>query len=76
MKGGKQEIAFAVDCNISQCNEWWIDSGASRHMKPEKKGLCDYIVLVKLADNSILLAYGKGSLRVTVCDGQKRWMWF
>ena len=42
-------------------------------MTPEKKGLCDYMVFkeplkVKLADNSILLAYGKGSLRFTVYD--------
>ena len=51
-------------------NEWWIDSGASQHMTPDKKGMTSYIafrnpVQVKLADNRTLYAYGKGTVNIS-----------
>ena len=54
--------------------DWWIDSGASQHMTRDKKGMDEYEnfktpLKVKLADNSTLLAYGKGNVRLPVYDG-------
>ena len=71
------EIALVTDHGLPEYDEWWIDSGASQHMTFEKKGLRDYVEFkdprrVKLADNSILLAYGKGSLRFSIYDGTER----
>ena len=71
------EIALAA-CGIpSKQNDWWIDSGASQHMTPDKKGLSDYQsfrnpLQVKLADNSVLLSYGKGNLHLSVFDGTEK----
>ena len=71
------EIALVTDHGLPEYDEWWIDSGASQHMTFEKKGLRDYVefkdpLRVKLADNNILLAYGKGSLRFSTYDGAER----
>ena len=58
-------------------NEWWIDSGASKHMNPDKKEMTSYIAFrnpaqVKLADNRALYAYGKGTVNISVFDGAKK----
>ena len=58
-------------------NDWCIDSGASQHMTPSKKGMTDYVTFrnplhVKLADDSVLLAYGKGNLHLSVLDGTEK----
>ena len=79
---------FVADANASdevalksslKCNEdnWWIDSGASQHMTHDKKGFSNYVkfeepVHVKLADNSILQCYGKGSVHLAVNNGDEK----
>ena len=55
------EVALATGGTSMKGDEWWIDSGASQHMTPTKKGMAEYEsfripVKVKLADNSTLLA--------------------
>ena len=61
----------------SMKSEWWIDSGASQHMTPDKKSLINFErfdspVEVKLADNSILFSYGKGDVYLAVYDGTEK----
>eukprot|EP00112_Aurelia_sp_Birch-Aquarium-sp1_P010241 Seg2196.2 transcript_id=Seg2196.2/GoldUCD/mRNA.D3Y31 product="Retrovirus-related Pol polyprotein from transposon TNT 1-94" protein_id=Seg2196.2/GoldUCD/D3Y31 len=58
-------IALSAGGLSSKVDDWWIDSGASQHMMPSNKGMTDYVtfrnpVQVKLADDSVLLEYGKG----------------
>ena len=70
------EIALSAGLSSTE-NDWWIDSGASQHMTPSKKGMTDYVTFrnplhVKLADDSILLAYGKGNLHLSVFDGTEK----
>ena len=55
------EIAFAAGSLSSKKNDWWIDSGASQHMTPGKKGMDKYITFtkplqVRIADNTVLFA--------------------
>eukprot|EP00794_Sanderia_malayensis_P016556 gene16556-biopygen13988 len=64
--------------NQLEAKEWWIDSGASKHMTPNKRLMSNFItfktpIQVKLADNNQVLAYGKGDLRFPVFDGSKRY---
>ena len=71
------EIALTVNDNSALCKEWWIDSGASRHMTPKKNSLVNFKKFeapsqVKLADNSILNSYGKGDVYLTVYDGTEK----
>ena len=66
------EVALKSSNHIKDAN-WWIDSGASQHMTPEKKSLDDYSpfetpLKVKLADDSILNSYGKGNVHLTVLN--------
>lgn len=62
--------------NVSknEINDWWIDSGASQHMTAYKDTMLSYKSFekpfqVKLADDSILLAYGKGNIIVPIYNG-------
>ena len=46
-------------------DNWWIDSGATKHMTPKKDGMQNSVEFgtptkVQLADNSALDSYGKG----------------
>ena len=71
------EIALVIDHNLPQCDGWWIDSGASQHMTFDKKGMHKYVAFkdplkVKLAENSIILAYGQGHIHVSVYDGAEK----
>ena len=71
------EIALVFHHNLPQCDGWWIDSGASQHMTFDKKGMHKYVAFkdplkVKLADNSIILANGKGNIQVSVYDGAEK----
>jgi len=71
------EIALVIDHDLAQYNEWWIDSGASQHMTFDKNGLHKFIICkdplkVKLADNSVLMAYGKGNIHLSVYDGTEK----
>ena len=50
--------------------DWIIDSGATQHMTYERDFLADYIEFkkpctVNLGDNRKILAYGKGTYRIT-----------
>ena len=54
-----------------QADGWWIDSGASQHIIHEKGGMESYTTFrkplqVRIADNTILYAYGKGNRSLTV----------
>ena len=66
------EFALKIDNNLNE-NIWWIDSGASQHMTPNKKDFFVYTefqkpINIKLADNSTLYSYGTGDVRVTIHD--------
>ena len=57
----------------SDKDDWWIDSGASQHMTPVKKGMYGYTpfkkpIEVKLADDTVIFAYGKGELQLVLYD--------
>ena len=65
------EIGGKKDINLQ---DWWIDSGASQHMTPNKEELLHYQkfskpVEINLADNSVLYAYGAGDVHLRVFDG-------
>lgn len=56
------DVALKVGNNSSK-NDWWIDSGASQHLTPNKGSLNNFErfnkpIEIKLADNSILYSYG------------------
>ena len=60
------EISLVIG-GKSENNQWFIDSGASQHMTPDKKNLVNSEkfktrIQVKLADNSVLYLYGKGDV--------------
>ena len=70
----KPEIALASGDQLLKNQSWWTDSGASQHMSPVKKDMTDFVKfknpnIVKLADNSVLHAYGKGTVQLSVYDG-------
>ena len=65
------EVALATGGASMQADGWWIDSGASQHMTHEKGGMENYSTFrkplqVRIADNTILYAYGKGNIGLTV----------
>ena len=70
----KLEIALASGDQLLKNQSWWIDSNASQHMSPVKKEMTEFVKfknpnIVKLADNSVLHAYGKGVLQLSIYDG-------
>lgn len=75
------EIALAVSPGPTKepnTNDWWIDSGASRHMTPNKRFYSNFIKFktptqVNLADDKSVFAYGKGDIRIEVFDGSKKY---
>ena len=76
----EDEIALTVCPTAGQleANEWCIDSGASKHMTPNKRLMFNFTTFktplqVKLADNHYVFAYGEGDLRFPVFDGAKRY---
>ena len=71
------EVALSTGGLSSQKNDWWIDSGDSQHMTPSKKGMTECVTFrnplqVKLADSSVLLAYGRRVFHLTVFDGTEK----
>ena len=71
------KIALSAGGLSSTENDWWIDFGASQHMTSSKKGMTDYVTFrnplhVKLADDSVWLAYGKCNLHLSVLMAQRR----
>eukprot|EP00794_Sanderia_malayensis_P006404 gene6404-biopygen4733 len=59
-------------------DEWLIDSGASQHMTYENCGMLNYEKFstprkIRLADNRVVHAYGKGNIRIPIYDGTKKW---
>ena len=72
------EPDVALEVNEGSCKDnWLIDSGASQHMTPDKRGLTKFErfskpVEIKLADNSVLYSYGKGDVYITTYDGDKK----
>ena len=72
-----EELALTAAHKEHNSDEWWKDSGASQHMSNDRSGMMNYMRLhsprsIKLADNSILQAYGKGDFKVYVYNGQKK----
>eukprot|EP00794_Sanderia_malayensis_P002050 gene2050-biopygen1853 len=68
---------LALTAHVGQSkhgDDWWIDSGATQHMTPDRNGMHNFVKFntpkkVQLADNSVLFSYGKGDLRLVVYDG-------
>ena len=70
------EISLVIG-GESENNQWFIDSGASQHMMPDKKILVNSarfktLVEVKLADYSMLYSYGKGDVYLSVYNGPEK----
>ena len=72
------EPDVALKVNGGSCkDDWLIDSGASQHMTPDKRGLTKFErfskpIEIKLADNSVLYSYGKGDVYITTYDGDRK----
>eukprot|EP00795_Rhopilema_esculentum_P005134 gene5134-256_t len=71
------EIALAVSNTPSDKEDWWIDSGASQHMTAVKIGMFGYTpfkkpIEVKLADDTVIFAHGKGELQLVLYDGKDK----
>eukprot|EP00794_Sanderia_malayensis_P007838 gene7838-biopygen6374 len=69
--GGNSAFALAASTENSEEFDWCIDSGATQHMSPDKSSMKNYVqfrkpIRIKLADNSFMMAYGKGSLKLSV----------
>ena len=68
------EFALKIVTDDSQGERpWWVDSGATQHMNPEKNDFVDYTpfddpIKVNLADKSYLLAYGSGQIPMRLFD--------
>ena len=67
------EFALKVSDDNSVGDNWWVDSGASQHMTPTREDFLSYTefespVKVSLADNSYLLAPGRGDVGVRIYD--------
>ena len=65
----KPEIALASGDQLPKNHSWRTDSGASQHVSPVKKDMTDFVKfknpnIVKLADNSVLHAYGKETVQL------------
>ena len=63
-----RKMLFATD-NENQSG-WIIDSGATQHMTYERENLSKYVEFKRpckenLGDDRVILAYGKGTYRLT-----------
>ena len=70
----KPEIVFKSTNPVPRDTEWWIDSGASQHMTPDKRGIANYCTFefslkLNLADDSVLRFYGKEDVPLSVSNG-------
>ena len=55
-------------------NEWFIDSGATKHMRFDRSILFEFVkykhpLKIFLGDSTFVLAQGKGKVRLPKCDG-------
>ena len=72
-----EEEALATNTmNVIGSSEWIIDSGATQHMTFKRTNLEDYVkfekpTVVNLGDNRSILAYGKGTYRITAVVDDK-----
>ncbi|XP_054726684.1 uncharacterized protein LOC129236360 [Anastrepha obliqua] len=67
------EVMF-VQSNISRESSWYMDSGTSDHMPYRKEWFHDYVKFdtpkdVRIADGSIVQAYGRGDIHVEAYNG-------
>jgi len=74
---GKAELALKSSNPATMNDEWWIDSGASQHMTPERKSMMNYsrfeqLVKVKLSDDGVLHSYGKGDVSLTAYNDREK----
>ena len=75
---GEHGFALTVNDNSQSSDERLIDSGASQQMTYENSGMLNYMKFstprnIKLADNNIVHAYGKGNIKVPIYDVSKKW---
>ena len=73
----KPETALASGDHLPKNQSWWTDSGASQHILPVKKDMTGFVKfknpnIVKLPDNSVLPAYGKETVQLSVYDGKEK----
>ena len=66
------KIALKLSRDIDK-SDWWIDSGASQNVTHEKSNLLNYEAFkspieTKFADESIVLSYGKGDVKLASSD--------
>ena len=71
------EFALKVDDSNSVGEDWWVDSGASEHMSFDENDFINYKefdekVRINLADNSFLLAHGKGDVNLRLYDVKRK----
>ena len=72
----EEEALATSTMNVIGSSEWIIDSGATQHMTFKRNNLEDYVefkkpTVVNLGDNRSILAYGKGTYRVTAVVDDK-----
>ena len=72
----EEEALATSTMNVIGSSEWIIDSGATQHMTFKRNNLDDYVefkkpTVVNLGDNRSILAYGKGTYRVTAVVDDK-----
>lgn len=70
------EVMF-MQLNLSRESSWYMDSGASDHMSHHKEWFHDYVKFdtprdVRIADGSVVQAYGKGKIQIEAYNG-KEW---
>ena len=68
-----EDMGLWIGANTNS-NEWFIDSGATKHMTNNRSLLFDYQqyeypVNIYLRDSSVVLAEGEGKVRLPTCDG-------
>ena len=71
------EFALKVGDSNSVGDVWWVDSGATQHMSPGRKEFESYTefdqkLKVNLADNSFMLAHGKGIVNLRLYDTNRK----
>ena len=68
---GEHTLFWSSEHTNNSSTTWYIDSGASQHMSHQKDSMEDYVEFatpekVRLGDNRVIEALGKGSVWVQV----------
>ena len=70
-----RDIALASTVNFGPCSEWFIDSGATKHMTFQRNLLSEYREFngptkIYLGDDRIISAIGEGKVKLECHDGK------